>query len=57
MKRSALSVLVLLTAAILLWGCGGGGYSQSGSTNVTVSAGSVASTAAVGPPPGWPRSG
>jgi hypothetical protein len=49
MKRSALSVLVLLTAAILLWGCGGGGYSQSGSTNVTVSAGSVASTAAVGP--------
>ncbi len=49
MKRSALSVLVLLTAATLLWGCGGGGFSQSGSTNVTVSVGSVASTAAAGP--------
>ena len=46
MKPRSLSVLALLTAAILLWGCGGGGYAQSGSTNVTVSVGSVASAAA-----------
>jgi hypothetical protein len=49
MKPRSLSVLALLTAAILLWGCGGGGYAQSGSTNVTVSVGSAASKAAVGP--------
>ncbi len=38
MKRSVPMVLVLLTAAILLWGCGGGGSSDSGSTTGTVSA-------------------
>src|SRR5512140_776591 len=49
MKRSAPAVLVLLTAAIQLCGCGGGNYAQSGSTYVTVSVGSAVSAAAPGP--------